>query len=165
MGNIAYNQLNRMDTLLYLLVYPQRPLLTTKTIQLVGFDKLGAGQNATVAVMSYSGMSLLLWAVAVLSISGQCCSHWHCNCPLAVTPYSGLCRLLHMGSSCHVFFRSALPSSCGLCLSLPIWICSAFFIYCVLLCPTQLHCLCFSCTVAVMLYLGTYYLPHLLCSC
>ena len=35
MGNIAYNQLNRMDTLLYLLVYPQRPLLTTKTIELV----------------------------------------------------------------------------------------------------------------------------------
>ena len=33
----------------------QRPLLTTKTIELVGFDKLGAGQNATVAVMSYSG--------------------------------------------------------------------------------------------------------------
>lgn len=52
MGNIAYNQLRRMDTLLYLLVYPQRPLLTTKTIELVGYDKLGAGQNATVAVMS-----------------------------------------------------------------------------------------------------------------
>lgn len=33
----------------------QRPLLTTKTIELVGFDRLGAGQNATVAVMSYSG--------------------------------------------------------------------------------------------------------------
>jgi len=58
MGNIAYNQLNRMDTLLYLLVYPQRPLLTTKTIELVGFDKLGAGQNATVAVMSYSGYDI-----------------------------------------------------------------------------------------------------------
>ena len=58
MGNIAYNQLNRMDTLLYLLVYPQRPLLTTKTIELVGYDKLGAGQNATVAVMSYSGTCL-----------------------------------------------------------------------------------------------------------
>lgn len=55
MGNIAYNQLKRMDTLLYLLVYPQRPLLTTKTIELVGYDRLGAGQNATVAVMSYSG--------------------------------------------------------------------------------------------------------------
>uniref|UniRef100_A0A2P2MN85 DNA-directed RNA polymerase n=1 Tax=Rhizophora mucronata TaxID=61149 RepID=A0A2P2MN85_RHIMU len=58
MGNIAYNQLCRMDTLLYLLVYPQRPLLTTKTIELVGFDKLGAGQNATVAVMSYSGYDI-----------------------------------------------------------------------------------------------------------
>ncbi|KAG6628381.1 hypothetical protein I3843_14G012200 [Carya illinoinensis] len=58
MGNIAYNQLSRMDTLLYLLVYPQRPLLTTKTIELVGYDKLGAGQNATVAVMSYSGYDI-----------------------------------------------------------------------------------------------------------
>ncbi|KAK1273848.1 DNA-directed RNA polymerase II subunit RPB2 [Acorus gramineus] len=58
MGNIAYNQLCRMDTLLNLLVYPQRPLLTTKTIELIGFDKLGAGQNATVAVMSYSGYDI-----------------------------------------------------------------------------------------------------------
>ncbi|GMH28958.1 hypothetical protein Nepgr_030801 [Nepenthes gracilis] len=58
MGNISYNQLCRMDTLLYLLVYPQRPLLTTRTIELVGYDKLGAGQNATVAVMSYSGYDI-----------------------------------------------------------------------------------------------------------
>ncbi|XP_042434747.1 DNA-directed RNA polymerase III subunit 2-like isoform X2 [Zingiber officinale] len=58
MGNIAYNQLCRADSLLYLLVYPQRPLLTTKTIELVGYDKLGAGQNATVAVMSYSGYDI-----------------------------------------------------------------------------------------------------------
>ena len=58
MGNIAFNQLNRIDTLLYLLQYPQRPLLTTKTIELVGFDQLGAGQNATVAVMSYSGYDI-----------------------------------------------------------------------------------------------------------
>ncbi|KAE8659457.1 hypothetical protein F3Y22_tig00116962pilonHSYRG00458 [Hibiscus syriacus] len=47
-----------MDSLLYLLVYPQRPLLTTRTIELVGYDKLGAGQNATVAVMSYSGYDI-----------------------------------------------------------------------------------------------------------
>ncbi|XP_058188586.1 DNA-directed RNA polymerase III subunit 2 [Rhododendron vialii] len=58
MGNIAYNQLRRMDTLIYLLVYPQRPLLTTRTIELVGYDKLGAGQNATVAVMSFSGYDI-----------------------------------------------------------------------------------------------------------
>ncbi|MCI24597.1 DNA-directed RNA polymerase III subunit RPC2-like, partial [Trifolium medium] len=36
-----------MDSSLNLLVYPQRPL--------VGYDKLGGGQNATVAIMSYSG--------------------------------------------------------------------------------------------------------------
>lgn len=35
MGNVAYNQQKRVDTLLYLLTYPQRPLLTTKTIELV----------------------------------------------------------------------------------------------------------------------------------
>eukprot|EP00891_Asterochloris_glomerata_P000044 jgi/Astpho2/44/e_gw1.00001.71.1_t len=58
MGNVAFNQLTRMDTLLYLLAYPQRPLLTTRTIELVQFDKLGAGQNATVAVMSYSGYDI-----------------------------------------------------------------------------------------------------------
>ncbi len=55
MGNIATNQLQRLDTLLYLLVYPQRPLLTTRTIKLVGFDQLGAGQNASIAVMSFTG--------------------------------------------------------------------------------------------------------------
>ncbi|KAH6772430.1 nuclear RNA polymerase C2 [Perilla frutescens var. hirtella] len=58
MGNIAYNQLCRMDSLIYLLVYPQRPLLTTRTIELVRYDKLGAGQNASVAVMSYSGYDI-----------------------------------------------------------------------------------------------------------
>ncbi|KXZ53350.1 hypothetical protein GPECTOR_7g1245 [Gonium pectorale] len=58
MGNVAYNQLSRLDSLLYLLVYPQRPLLTTRTIELIGFDKLGAGQNASVAVMSYSGYDI-----------------------------------------------------------------------------------------------------------
>jgi len=58
MGNIAFNQLNRMDTLTYLLVYPQKPIVKTKTIELIGYDRLGAGQNATVAVMSYSGYDI-----------------------------------------------------------------------------------------------------------
>jgi DNA-directed RNA polymerase beta subunit len=52
-GAIAYNQLQRIDTLLYLLVYPQRPLAQTKTIELINFHRVPAGQNATVAVMSY----------------------------------------------------------------------------------------------------------------
>lgn len=58
MGTIGYNQKNRMDTLLYSLVYPQAPMVKTRTIELTNFDKLPAGQNATVAVMSYSGYDI-----------------------------------------------------------------------------------------------------------
>ncbi|GFE52759.1 DNA-directed RNA polymerase III [Babesia ovis] len=57
-GSIGYNQLNRCDTILHLMVYPQRPLVTTKAIQLVNFDKLPAGQNLVVAVMSYQGYEI-----------------------------------------------------------------------------------------------------------
>jgi DNA-directed RNA polymerase III subunit RPC2 len=58
MGAIGYNQLNRIDTLLYLMVYPQTPMVRTKAIELVGYDKLPAGQNAMVAVMSFSGYDI-----------------------------------------------------------------------------------------------------------
>ncbi|XP_027936252.1 DNA-directed RNA polymerase III subunit 2-like [Vigna unguiculata] len=51
MGNIAFNQNSRMDSLLNGLAYPQLPLVTTMTIELIGYDQLGAGQNAMVAVM------------------------------------------------------------------------------------------------------------------
>ncbi|KAI9686121.1 MAG: DNA-directed RNA polymerase III core subunit ret1 [Bogoriella megaspora] len=58
MGAVAYNQFTRVDTLLYLLVYPQKPLVKTRTIELVRYDKLPAGQNSIVAVMSYSGYDI-----------------------------------------------------------------------------------------------------------
>eukprot|EP01028_Stygiella_incarcerata_P005291 TRINITY_DN2246_c0_g1_i2.p1 TRINITY_DN2246_c0_g1~~TRINITY_DN2246_c0_g1_i2.p1 ORF type:complete len:1166 (+),score=283.92 TRINITY_DN2246_c0_g1_i2:83-3499(+) len=57
-GAIAYNQFERMDTLLYVLVYPQRPLAQTKQIEMTGFDRCPGGQNATVAVMGYSGYDI-----------------------------------------------------------------------------------------------------------
>ncbi|CAN3356845.1 DNA-directed RNA polymerase III subunit RPC2 [Diutina catenulata] len=57
-GAIAYNQFRRIDTLLYFSVYPQQPMVKTKTIELIDYDKLPAGQNATVAVMSYSGYDI-----------------------------------------------------------------------------------------------------------
>lgn len=57
-GAIAYNQFTRIDTLLYLMVYPQQPMVKTRTIELIHYDKLPAGQNATVAVMSYSGYDI-----------------------------------------------------------------------------------------------------------
>ena len=58
MGNIAFNQAQRIDTVNYLLVYPQIPMVRTKTINIINFDKLGAGHNAMVAVMSYSGYDI-----------------------------------------------------------------------------------------------------------
>ncbi|EPQ66216.1 Bgt-4855 [Blumeria graminis f. sp. tritici] len=57
-GAIAYNQFSRIDTLLYLMVYPHQPMVKTRTIELIKYDKLPAGQNATVAVMSYSGYDI-----------------------------------------------------------------------------------------------------------
>lgn len=58
MGCVAMNQFSRSDTLLIGLVYPQKPLCTSKTLNLVKFYHLGAGQNASVAVMSYSGYDI-----------------------------------------------------------------------------------------------------------
>jgi len=40
------------------MVYPQQPMVKTRTIELIKYDKLPAGQNATVAVMSYSGYDI-----------------------------------------------------------------------------------------------------------
>ena len=58
MGTIAYNQKKRIDTLMYNLVYPMRPMVKSRTIELIHFEKLPAGQNAIVAVMSYSGYDI-----------------------------------------------------------------------------------------------------------
>lgn len=90
MGNMGYNQQLRMDTLLYLLVSPQKPLVTTHTIEMVGFEKMGAGQNATICVMSYSGYDIEVprrdatAAAAALDAAEGCgvrsdvvyCAHW-----------------------------------------------------------------------------------------
>ena len=57
-GNVGYNQLIRSDTLLYLMIYPQKPLVKTVSIELCNYEKLPAGQNASIAVMSYSGYDI-----------------------------------------------------------------------------------------------------------
>ena len=57
-GFISYNMLHRIDTLLYMLVYSQKPMVKSKTIDYIGFDSLPAGHNAIVAVMSYSGYDI-----------------------------------------------------------------------------------------------------------
>lgn len=58
MGAIAENQFQRTDTLLLTLVYPQKPMVKSRTIDLIGWENLPAGHNASVAVMSYSGYDI-----------------------------------------------------------------------------------------------------------
>ncbi|XP_046739859.1 DNA-directed RNA polymerase III subunit RPC2 isoform X1 [Diprion similis] len=86
MGTIGYNQRNRIDTLMYNLVYPQAPMVKSRTIELINFDKLPAGQNATVAVMSYSGYdiedALILNKAAIDRGYGRCLVYRNAKCTL-----------------------------------------------------------------------------------
>ncbi|XP_076753191.1 RNA polymerase III subunit RpIII128 [Xylocopa sonorina] len=86
MGTIGYNQRNRIDTLMYNLVYPQTPMVKSRTIELINFDKLPAGQNATVAVMSYSGYdiedALILNKASIDRGFGRCLIYRNAKCTL-----------------------------------------------------------------------------------
>jgi len=57
-GTTCMNQYERFDSLLYTLVYPQKPMVTTRTMDLVNFNHLPGGQNASLMVMSYSGYDI-----------------------------------------------------------------------------------------------------------
>ena len=39
-GVIGHNQFQRIDTLLYLMVYPQKPMVRTKQIDMIEFDSV-----------------------------------------------------------------------------------------------------------------------------
>ncbi|KAF0305075.1 DNA-directed RNA polymerase III subunit RPC2 [Amphibalanus amphitrite] len=86
MGTIAWNQRNRIDTLMYNLVYPQKPMVKSKTIELINFEQLPAGQNAIVAVMSYSGYdiedALILNKASLDRGYGRCLVYRNAKCTL-----------------------------------------------------------------------------------
>jgi len=57
-GVISLNHLERTDRLIYSMVYPMKPMVKTRTLDLIHFDQLPGGQNACIAVMSYSGYDI-----------------------------------------------------------------------------------------------------------
>ena len=58
LGISGYNHKNRVDTVQYNMIYPQKPLVKTNTLELLQFAQLPAGMNATIAIMSFSGYDI-----------------------------------------------------------------------------------------------------------
>ena len=58
MGTVALNQHERLDSLLYTLIHPQKPMVKTRVLDLINFDQIPGGQNACIAVMSYTGYDI-----------------------------------------------------------------------------------------------------------
>lgn len=54
-GLFATSYHHRVDTIVNVLDTPQRPLISTKLSKLMGFDEMGSGINAIVAISTYGG--------------------------------------------------------------------------------------------------------------
>ena len=58
LGLYASNYRFRVDSHSYLLHYPQKPIVQTKMLDLIGYNARPAGQNMVVALMAYTGYNI-----------------------------------------------------------------------------------------------------------
>ncbi len=58
LGLYALNFKYRADSHSYLLHYPQKPIVQTRTLDLIGYNERPAGQNMVVALMAYMGYNM-----------------------------------------------------------------------------------------------------------
>ena len=58
LGLFATNFHLRMDTRGHILHYPQKPLVQTRAMEIIGFDKRPAGQNFVIGIMSFHGFNI-----------------------------------------------------------------------------------------------------------
>ncbi|RLE54622.1 MAG: DNA-directed RNA polymerase subunit B [Thermoprotei archaeon] len=58
LGIPSLNYRFRMDSRMHLLHYPQRPLVTTRALEIIGYSERPAGQNLVIAVMSFGGYNM-----------------------------------------------------------------------------------------------------------
>ncbi|XP_077264151.1 RNA polymerase III subunit RpIII128 [Temnothorax americanus] len=111
MGVIGYNQRNRIDTVMYNLVFPQKPIVKTRAIDLINYDKLPAGENAIVAVMSYSGYDIedaLVFNKASIDRGyGRCIVYRNAKCTLKKYPNQTYDRI--MGPSIDANTKKPIP--------------------------------------------------------
>jgi hypothetical protein len=57
LGMYAMSYKQRTDTIVHVLDYGQRPLVTTKMAGLMGFDDMPYGMNCIVAILTYTGLT------------------------------------------------------------------------------------------------------------
>ncbi len=58
LGLYAANYQIRVDTRAHLLHYPEKPLVQTRALEVIGYNQRPAGQNMVVAVMSFTGYNI-----------------------------------------------------------------------------------------------------------
>jgi DNA-directed RNA polymerase subunit B' len=58
LGLYAENYVNRFDTRVYVMYYPQKPMVNTEAYRALHMERRAAGQNAIVALIAYKGYNL-----------------------------------------------------------------------------------------------------------